>query len=89
MQKYIILATLFVTFSIGNVDAQERKNQKNFLNEQLSAQLLNNTLALSDPKLVKAQAELLRLHYNALVEAGFTKSEALQIVVAKSYQQKK
>jgi len=40
--------------------------------------LLNQTLALSEPKLIKAQAELLRQHYEALVEAGFSKTKYSQ-----------
>lgn len=78
-----------IVFSVGTLHAQERKNPMNFMNEQLSEQLLNQTLALSDPKLVKAQAELLRKHYQALMEVGFSKSEALQIIVAMSSQDKR
>ena len=52
------------------------------MNEQLSKQLLNQTLVLSEPKLVKAQAELLRQHYHALVQSGFSKDQALQLVIA-------
>jgi hypothetical protein len=50
---------------------------------------LNQTMALSDPKLVKAQAELLRKHYEALIQSGFNKDEALQIVIAIASQDKR
>jgi len=59
------------------------------MNEQLSEQLFNQTIALSEPKLVKAQAELLRKHYAALVQSGFSKDEALQLVIAMTSQDKR
>ena len=37
---------------------------------------------MSDPDLIKAQAQLQRKYYQALVEAGFSKEEALKIIVA-------
>jgi hypothetical protein len=46
-------------------------------------------MALSEPKLVKAQAQLLRKHYTALVQSGFSKDEALQIVIAMASQDKR
>jgi hypothetical protein len=76
-----------LAFSIGNVNAQQQKTL-NFMNEQQSEQLFNQTIALSKPKLVKAQAELLRKHYTALVQSGFTKDEALQLVIAMASQHK-
>lgn len=78
---YIPFITV-LALSINISHAQDRANSLNFMNEQLSEQLLNQTLAISESKLVKAQAELLRKHYEALVKTGFTKDEALQIVVA-------
>jgi hypothetical protein len=76
-----------LAFSIGNANAQQQKTL-NFMNEQLSEQLFNQTIALSDPKLVKAQAELLRSHYTALLQSGFSKDEALQLVIAMASQHK-
>ncbi|MFT4938718.1 MAG: hypothetical protein ACI88A_001747 [Paraglaciecola sp.] len=64
------------------VVAQGSSNTLDFLNSQQSEQLKNNTLALSDPALVKAQAQLHRKHYEALIDVGFSKDEALKIVVA-------
>lgn len=83
---FIIAAvlTVFVAFA----DAQEPKRPSNFMSAQLSEQLLNETQALSHDKLVNAQANLLRKHYLALIDAGFTKSEALKIVVAMAGQDK-
>jgi hypothetical protein len=81
MKKRYLAVVSVVAFYIGNSDALEKK-QLNFMNQQLSEQLLNQTLALSEPKLVKAQAELLRKHYKALLESGFSKGEAMQIIIA-------
>ena len=80
------MIVLFALY-IGGVNAQE-KNQLNFMNEQLSEQLYNQTIVLSEPKLVKAQAELFRKNYEALIQSGFSKDEALQIVVAMASQHK-
>ena len=66
---------------MSSVNAEQKK-QLNFMNVQQSEQLLNQTMALIEPKLVKAQAKLLREHYTALVQSGFSKYEALQIVIA-------
>ncbi|MFT5676652.1 MAG: hypothetical protein ACI808_002598 [Paraglaciecola sp.] len=68
--------------------AQGNSNTLDFLNSQQSEQLKNNTLALSDPALVKAQAQLYRKHYEALIEAGFSKDEALKIVIAMAQRDK-
>ena len=87
MKKICILVTLILAIWVSSISAQQT-TQSNFMTEQLSEQLLNQTVALSDPKLVKAQAELLRKHYNALVQSGFSKDEALQIVIAMASQHK-
>lgn len=79
--------TLILAFAVTSINAQESK-QLNFMSEQLSEQLLNQTVALSDPKLIKAQANLLRKHYEALVKTGFSKDEALQLVIAMASQDK-
>ena len=87
MKNTYIPSIAILAFSIGMVNAQESK-PFNFMNEQLSEQLLNQTTVLSDPRLVKAQAELLRKHYEALIESGFSKDEALQLVIAMASQDK-
>lgn len=87
MKNDYISIIAILAFSIGNVNAQQQK-KLNFMNEQLSEQLFNQTIALSDPKLVKAQAELLRSHYTALLQSGFSKDEALQLVIAMASQRK-
>ncbi len=76
----IVIITMLVFFA-GSIQAQERK-QLNFMNDQLSEQLFDQTVAQSEPKLVKAKAELLRKHYEALIQSGFNKEEALQLVIA-------
>ncbi|KXI27714.1 hypothetical protein [Paraglaciecola hydrolytica] len=65
-----------------SVQAQENNKRLDFVSEQLSVQMLNNIRALSSPELVKAQAEYFRLMYTALIDSGFTKEEALKIVIA-------
>jgi hypothetical protein len=87
MKNTYIPVIAILAFSISMVNAQESK-PFNFMNEQLSEQLLNQTTVLSDPRLVKAQAELLRRHYEALIESGFSKDEALQLVIAMASQDK-
>lgn len=84
MQKSIVLILVLCAFWTDILHGQNSPElpAANFLNEQLSAQLLNQTIALSDPTLVKAQAMLLRKQYDALIEVGFSKAEAMQIVVA-------
>jgi hypothetical protein len=81
MKNTCIAIIVMLAFSVGSIHAQERK-QHNFMNEQLSEQLFNQTMAQSEPKLVKAQAGLLRKHYEALIQSGFNKEEALQLVIA-------
>jgi hypothetical protein len=88
MKKVCISVVAILAFSVSSINAQERK-PLNFMNEQLSEQLFNQTVALSDPKLVKAQAELLRKHYDALVQSGFSKDEALQLIIAMASQDKR
>ena len=87
MQNLTVTLLIMLTFFVSGINAQEKK-PLNFLSEQLAEQLLNQITALSEPKLVKAQAELLRKHYEALIESGFSKSEALQIVIAMASQDK-
>ncbi|MEP0355008.1 hypothetical protein [Paraglaciecola sp.] len=82
----MLKTTLVVALSLIQLtsmsDAQESNTSSNFMAAQLSEQILNQTIAFSNEKLVKAQANLLRKHYEALIEAGFNKSEAIQIIVA-------
>lgn len=87
MKSTCITIMVIVAFFVGSTHAQEKK-QLNFMNEQLSEQLFNRTMAQSEPKLVTAQAELLRRHYEALIQSGFNKDEALQLVVALASQHK-
>jgi len=88
MNKICISVAFISAFLVSNINAQET-TQLNFMTEQLSEQLLNQIVALSEPKLVKAQAELLRKHYEALIKTGFSKDEALQLVIAMASQDKR
>lgn len=75
------ILTLTLLFSSVTL-AQQVPAPLDFVNSQLSEQIKNQTLALSEPELIKAQARLLRAHYEALIEAGFKADEALRIVIA-------
>jgi len=87
MKNICIVIFVILTLSFSSVKAQEGSSL-NFMSEQLSEQLLNQTIALGNPKLVKAQAELLHKHYEALIKSGFNKDEALQLVIAMASQDK-
>lgn len=77
----LVLLTLLSVFSASTL-AQQNNNPTSFLNDQRAEQLKNETQALSDPELIKAKAWLYRLQYEALIEAGFSKEEALKIIIA-------
>lgn len=89
--KTLVTTSVF-TFSLvyslllPTVLAQETSNGPilglDFVNQQLTEQLLNKTRALSNPELIKAQAHYYRSMYQALIESGFSKDEALKVVVA-------
>ncbi|WP_340680257.1 hypothetical protein [Paraglaciecola sp.] len=81
LTTFIAPALLFLSLSWSAI-AQDTHKPLDFVSEQLSVQLLNNVRALSSPELVKAQAEYFRLMYTALVDSGFSKEEALKIVIA-------
>ncbi|MFQ3236725.1 MAG: hypothetical protein ACI9C4_002298 [Paraglaciecola sp.] len=68
--------------SAHSVFAQQVANPLDFINSQLAEQLKNQMRALSDPELIKAQAQYQRKFYLALVEQGFSNEEALKIIVA-------
>ncbi len=82
MKTTLSLLLLLFGVNFAQVQAEEPNPKLNFMNAQLAEQLLNQTMALSDPQLIQAQANLLRQHYLALIESGFSKDEALQIVIA-------
>lgn len=75
------LAMLSALFASG-LHAQQMGNPLDFVNSQLAEQMKNQVRAMSDPDLIKAQAQLQRKYYEALIEAGFTKEEALKIILA-------
>ena len=77
-----LLVLLSVFSGISNAQQQQQNQVLDFVSEQLSVQMLNNLRALSSPELVKAQAEYFRLMYKALIDSGFSKEEALKIVIA-------
>lgn len=80
--KKLCLSTVTVIACLSASTIAQEQVRPNFMNEQQSEQLYNQTIAASAPKLVKAQADLVRKQYEALISSGFSKSEALQIVIA-------
>lgn len=74
--------TIFLSFLGITCFAQEPKQHLDFVNQQMAEQLLNNIKALSSPELIKAQAEYYRKMYDALLESGFNKEQALSIITA-------
>jgi hypothetical protein len=73
------MISVFGIFSTATL-AQKNNNRSSFLNDQRAEQFKNKTESLSDPELIKAK--LYRLQYEALIEAGFDKEDALKIVIA-------
>ncbi|AEE23269.1 hypothetical protein [Paraglaciecola chathamensis] len=69
-------------FSTSIIHAQQMGNPLDFVNSQLAEQMKNQVRAMSDPDLIKAQAQLQRRYYEALIEAGFSKEEAFKIILA-------
>ncbi|MFT4942156.1 MAG: hypothetical protein ACI88A_005230 [Paraglaciecola sp.] len=82
--KTLLSLALLGSLLIGahSVSAEQVDNPLDFLNSQLTEQLKNQTRALSDPELIKARAAYHRNFYLALIEQGFSKEEALNIIVA-------
>ncbi|WP_166422836.1 hypothetical protein [Paraglaciecola sp. 20A4] len=78
------LAALVAVYALftTSTQAQQMGSPLDFVNSQLAEQMKNQVRAMSDPDLIKAQAQLQRKYYDALVEAGFSKEEALKIIVA-------
>ena len=75
------LLLVLLTLVTGRLHADENA-PLDFVSQQLASQLLNNIRAQSSPELVQAKARYLRLTYQALIDQGFTKDEALKIVIA-------
>ncbi|MCH2056322.1 MAG: hypothetical protein MK214_06860 [Thalassotalea sp.] len=69
----LIITTLFSGSSFANNDAQH---------EQMAQQLETSMKVMNDPKLIKANAKYIKNLYDALVEEGFTKEQALKLVAA-------
>mgnify|MGYP000067764444 CR=1 FL=1 len=73
----LIITTLFSGSSFANNDAQYEQ-----MALQLSKQLETSMKVMSNPKLIKANAKYIKNLYDALVEEGFTKEQAIQLVAA-------
>jgi hypothetical protein len=78
----LVALVAICALSTASSQAQQMGSPLDFVNSQLAEQMKNQVRAMSDPDLIKAQAQLQRTYYDALVEAGFSKEEALKIIVA-------
>ncbi|MCF2948985.1 hypothetical protein L0668_12760 [Paraglaciecola aquimarina] len=86
MPRFLRLTT-FICLCIISISAytQDKKPLRfDFVNQQISAQKLDELKAITTPEMVAAQAEYYRKLYQALVTSGFSKDEALKIVIAKA-----
>ena len=76
------LGTLFVAvLSSKTVNANDNVMSE-VLAKQLSQSMEVSLKAMNDPKLIKAKAKYIRSLYDALIEEGFTKEQAIQLVSA-------
>ncbi|MBU3019983.1 hypothetical protein KO519_20110 [Paraglaciecola agarilytica] len=78
----LLASVALFTFYTSSIHAQQMGNPLDFVNSQLAEQMKNQVRAMSDPDLIKAQAQLQRRYYEALIEAGFSKEEAFKIILA-------
>ena len=78
----LIAGTVMGLLVTASTYAQQMGSPLDFVNSQLAEQMKNQVRAMSDPELVKARAQLQRKYYEALIEAGFSKEEAMKIIIA-------
>lgn len=84
-KRFLRLALILLLFSmplLAQAQPTEKASVLDFVNQQVAEQLLNQTKALSNPELIKAQADYFRAMYQALINSGFSQEESLKIVVA-------
>lgn len=84
-KRFLRLALILPLFSmplLAQAQPTEKASVLDFVNQQVAEQLLNQTKALSNPELIKAQADYFRAMYQALINSGFSQEESLKIVVA-------
>jgi hypothetical protein len=80
--RLALILPLFSTPLLAQAQPTEKASVLDFVNQQVAEQLLNQTKAMSNPELIKAQADYTRAMYQALINSGFSQEEALKIVVA-------
>ncbi len=81
MHKKFSRVILVLALVSGTVSANS-ETMTDMLANQLSLQLEASFKVMNDPKLIKANAKYIRSLYDALVEEGFTKEQAIQLVSA-------
>ena len=80
--KKIILGSLIITAMFSSRSFANTYDQYDQMAQQLSKQLEVSMKVMNDPKLIKANAKYIKSLYDALVDEGFTKEQALQLVAA-------
>ncbi|WP_158968980.1 hypothetical protein [Paraglaciecola sp. L3A3] len=77
-----ILMLVFIAVSFAAQSADKKPMGLDFVNQQQATQKLNELRAMSTPELITTQAEYFRKMHQALIASGFSKEEALKIVIA-------
>jgi len=77
-----LLSVLFVATVFSNTVNANNNSMSENMAKQLSQQLEASLKVMNDPKLIKANAKYIRSLYSALIEEGFTKEQAMQLVSA-------
>lgn len=73
----LLFITLFSSVAYADGNAQYDNMAK-----QLSMQLQASLKVMNDPKLIKLSATYTRNLYNAYIAEGFSKEQAMQLVIA-------
>ena len=81
MYKKLFSILFAATIFSSPVKANNQAISENMV-RQLSQQLEVSMKVMNDPKLIKANAKYIRSLYNALIEEGFNKEQAMQLVSA-------
>ena len=80
--KTTALTTLFFMASSAYSNDSQLDNMTKQLSAQLKVQMKAQLEIMSDPKMIKAKAKYLKSFYEALIEEGFRKDQAMEIVIA-------
>lgn len=83
-RTFVLGAVLGMSMCMGTHAEPEphTKEMVDGLIKQMEYQLESQTELMSDPKILEALATQKYLYYQALVKAGFSKDQAMQLIVA-------